>query len=1503
MRNKLIKINVPDYIYSLISTEMVSALDVYEDNEREEESRTELDSHANMPVVGRNAYIISDTGRIADVNPFTPDYDSMQIPIVDAAVQYECPYDGQSYIFVIRNALHVPSMRNNLIPPFVMREAGIRVNDTPKIQTTEPTEEDHSIYFPDSDFRIPLSLWGMFSYFITSKPTAEQMNEAEDVYLLTPSRMDPHCDAYATNEENMLDWEGNMIQRKDRVQILLSDIPEDAVVTASVQVSSTEARAIDTVLEANGATHDEEVHPCWKPIPRAADEISSVLASVSPILEDQTLYGRLAARADLGRFKASIGSTDALGGEYLVETVVTDDDDDSAAQSLLGDNSNELDSHDEDDEILDELYQSVTQGEIDLDEIMVSAAHAGKSKGVDPAHLSKIWKIDLKTAERTLEVTSQNSKRTDDPKLSRNYGTNDRMLRYKRINEYFFMDTFFATKKAGKSSRGHSCCQLFVTDKGFVYVVPMQSKAEVLQAVKQFAKEIGAPDAIICDMAGEQTSRELKRFCQEIGTTLRVLEEGTPWANKAELYIGLIKEAVRKDMKDSDCPLAFWDYCVERRARINNLTAKDIFTLHGTNAHTALTGEDGDISNLCQYKWYDWCYFREHKARFPFNREVLGRVLGPAKGEGNEMAQWILKANGYVVPRRSSRPLKVDEIHSATELKKRQIFDALIERRWGTSINPPILPLQNPIEGDLDDNDFEEYEDNDEPKRIVPDIEDTVDANGRLLNQQPAYDKILHSEVSLQLGDGMAVGKVTKRAIGPDGTIAGTYDENPVLNTMIYEVEFPDGQLREYAANVLAENMLTQVDSDGFSLTMMEAITDYRRDEAVAVPMTDKYVITSSGQKRLRKTTAGWSLLVKWTNESESWIPLKDLKESHPIETAEFAKARSIADEPAFAWWVPYTLRKRDIILSKIKARIRQTTHKYGIEIPTSLTHAEEIDRRNSNTFWRDALAKEMTEVGVAFEVLEEGIKAPIGWSKVTGHLVWDVKMDFTRKARWVLDGHKTPNPIGSTYAGVVSRDSIRIAFTYAALNGLEIFAADIRNAYLQAPSSQSDYIHCGPEFGIENVGKVALIRRALYGGKSAGKDFRNHLRSCMRHLDFISCPADPDVWMRSAKRSDGSEYYEYILLYTDDALVVSENPEQVLRAELGRYFTLKEESIGPPKIYLGGHVRKVQLDNGVECWAFSSSQYVQAAVKNVEEYLSKRDDVNWKLPTKVETPMRTSYRPELDVSPELQPIDAAYYMSLIGMLRWIVELGRVDVCLECSMLSSHLALPREGHLYQLFQVFGHLKKYHNTEMVYDPSDPVIDESAFEEKDWTSSEFGHLQGKEELPPNMPEPRGQGFVINAKVDADHASDTVTRRSRTGFFVYLNCAPVYWLSKKQTSCESSSFGSEFVAMKQCCEYLRGLRYKLRMMGIPCEGPAYIYGDNQSVLASCGIPDSILKKKSQSIAYHFVREGAARGEWRTSYVNTHDNEADLLTKLLPSGEKRRGFVAKLLHHIFRT
>ena len=122
---------------------------------------------------------------------------------------------------------------------------------------------------------------------------------------------------------------------------------------------------------------------------------------------------------------------------------------------------------------------------------------------------------------------------------------------------------------------------------------------------------MGVPDAIICDGAGEHKSQDMKNFCHDIGTTLRILERGTPWSNKAELYIGIIKEAVRSDMREADSPIRLWDYCFERRVSINNLTVKPRFNLHGTNAYTQLKNEQGDISNLCQYGWYDWVYYRE----------------------------------------------------------------------------------------------------------------------------------------------------------------------------------------------------------------------------------------------------------------------------------------------------------------------------------------------------------------------------------------------------------------------------------------------------------------------------------------------------------------------------------------------------------------------------------------------------------------------------------------------------------------------------------------------------------------------------------------------------------------------------------------------------------------------------------------------------------------------------------------------------------------------------
>ena len=116
---------------------------------------------------------------------------------------------------------------------------------------------------------------------------------------------------------------------------------------------------------------------------------------------------------------------------------------------------------------------------------------------------------------------------------------------------------------------------------------------------------------------------------------------------------------------------------------------------------------------------------------------------------------------------------------------------------------------------------------------------------------------------------------------------------------MLCEVEFPDGQVKEYAANIIAENLLMQVDEEGYSLTMMKDIIDYKKDAAVAIPMGHADVIMSNGLKFPIKTTKGWKLRVLWEDGSKSWIPLKDMKESHPVEVAEFARLKGIDKEPA----------------------------------------------------------------------------------------------------------------------------------------------------------------------------------------------------------------------------------------------------------------------------------------------------------------------------------------------------------------------------------------------------------------------------------------------------------------------------------------------------------------------------------------------------------------------------------------------------------------------------
>ena len=479
------------------------------------------------------------------------------------------------------------------------------------------------------------------------------------------------------------------------------------------------------------------------------------------------------------------------------------------------------------------------------------------------------------------------------------------------------------------------------------------------------------------------------------------------------------------------------------------------------------------------------------------------------------------------------------------------------------------------------------------------------------------------------------------------------------------------------------------------------------------------------------------------------------------------------------------------------------------------------------------------------------------------------------------------------TYSSVVSKESVRICFMLAALNGLDILSGDIGNAYLNAKPRERCHVVITDEllFGPSAVGKTAIIVRALYGMKSSGAAWRDMISSFLkREMGFTMCLADNDIWLKSSVKQDGTKYYTYICIYVDDILICSENPKLHMD-KLRTAFFLKPESIKEPDVYLGADFRKKQTHDGKDIWITGSNSYLKEALRITNDILRK---AGLKVNGSAKCPYSsTAYRPELDLTPFCNEEQIRMYQQLIGMLRWLIELGRVDVQLEVTQLSSFLACPRVGHLHQAFHIFKYLKAKDNSWIPLDPQKLDIkftgpsEESPVLRREMMKRIYQDAQ--EDIPKNAPEPRGKSAQVNCYVDADHAGNKCTRRSQTGILIFLNMALISWYSKRQNTVESSTFGSEFIAVRIAVEKIKFLIYKLRMMGVPLDGPANMFADNESVVKSSMNPESTLNKKHVSIAYHLTRESFAAGIIDLYFVLSRDNLADLLTKVLSHGTRK--------------
>jgi hypothetical protein len=655
------------------------------------------------------------------------------------------------------------------------------------------------------------------------------------------------------------------------------------------------------------------------------------------------------------------------------------------------------------------------------------------------------------------------------------------------------------------------------------------------------------------------------------------------------------------------------------------------------------------------------------------------------------------------------------------------------------------------------------------------------------------------------------------------------------------------------------------------ALDMLSSLNGENREDDDA---WDAVAVLKHSRRNLRDDDVHTKIKALWKNGEKSWVRMDAMQIDDPLMLVAYAHANHLTNQSDWRWVKEYasTESEMEAITRVYKASSKSDKRmKFGVEVPQGMKAAMRLDAVNGNTLWRDALKKELQQINDyrTFRLVDENEFLPDDYQRVPYHFVWDVKFDLRRKCRLVAGGNWTDPPKEDVYSGVVSMDTIRMGFMLSQLNGLQVCAADVGNAFLYGITSERVYIIAGPEFG-ELQGRKLVIHKGLYGLRTSAARFHEHLAQKLTDLGFTPSRADPNLWLR-----DRGDHYDYAATYVDDLLIFSRECMEVIKA-LKKDYILK--GVGEPEFYLGGNVEILD-----ETWqkeeifvALSARTYVENAAEKVEVMLDQTL-------RQFKSPMEESYHPELDTTDVMPPLMASRFRTMIGMANWMIVLGRFDIAYATMALSRYNMEPRYGHLKALIRVFGYLKRYSNGRILVDTKE--MDLSAYPPTNYDTWSHFYPGAEEDLPKDMPIPKGKAITIVVYVDADHAHDQVTRRSVTGILLFINGMPIRWVSKRQKTVETSTYSSEMVAGRIAVELVIEYRYNLRMLGVPIDGPAAMLGDNMSVILSTTVPSSALKKKHNSVAYHRIREAVAGGLITFAHVESKDNYADILTKPLPN------------------
>ena len=1012
-----------------------------------------------------------------------------------------------------------------------------------------------------------------------------------------------------------------------------------------------------------------------------------------------------------------------------------------------------------------------------------------------------------------------------------------------RRSEAVATDTIFSDTPAVDD--GPTMAQFFCGQDTLVCdAYGIKSTKQFINTLSDNIRKRGAMDTLISDGGKYEISKRVTDLLHSLFIQDYQSEPYHQHQNKAENRFGLAKRYTNTVMNTSGCPACCWLLCLQYICVVLNHLASP--TLQGICPVQALEGTTPDISFLLHFSFYEPVYYRidssEPDLNFPSSsNEKKGYWVGFADNQGDSLTWRILTED-------TQKIIICSGVRSALRTTTNQRLAS--SSGEGTTLPFPIpYPKQSSNSLPLDPLDastpnFEQFvksqsgEDEDHPIPMANiDIPNLL---GRSFLLPPEDNGECHMAKIIDIDD----------------------HEQP-LEDIKFKLKINKDQTEE----IMSYNQLMDYIQKG---------TDAEEDPDSLFKFRD--IIAHQGP--LESTDPNhkgskYNVMVEWESGEVTYEPLTLISKDDPITCAVYAKKHDLLDTTGWKHLKRYAKTSKRLIRAVKQSRIRQVRasarYQHGFQVPKDYNDAMRLDKENGNTHWQDAMDLELTQIH-EYKVFKDTGKAkfhngkvvtPDGFQKIRVHFVYAVKHDGRFKARLVADGHLTKEPVESIYSGVVSLRSLRMVVFLSQLNNLEIWGADVGNAYLEAYTDERLCIMAGPEFK-ELQGHLLIMVKALYGTRSGGARWHDRLFDILQELKFKPSKADPDVWMRP---EPGGTCYEYIAVYVDDLAIAAKDP-QAFCNELKKKYNLKLKGVGPLEYHLGCTYKK-DPDGTL---AADPRRYVNKILESYERMFKEK-------PRKSRPPLEGGDHPELDTSELCDEHQTKQFQTLIGQLQWLISLGRFDIAVHVMSLSRFRAQPRKGHLDRAKRIVGYLLFLPDGAIRFRIGEPDFSSLKDQEYDWTRTVYSGAC--EQIPHDIPKPLGKHVQTTHYVDANLHHDLATGKAVTAALHFLNQTPIDAYTKRQSTVETATYGSEFVAARTAVDQIIDIRTTLRYLGVPIRDKSYMFGDNKSVVTSSTIPNSTISKRHHLASYHRVREAIAAKFISYHWKDGKSNPADILSK----------------------